>query len=160
MSQIKLEEKLVLLELDGENREAVLAAMSDNLLQCGYVKETYKQAVIEREQNFATGLPTGSYGVAIPHTDIVHVNRAAISIAVLKEETDFVIMGEESETVPVKIVFMLAVKEQHAQLEMLQKLMALFQDNEALQYLVDENDKARVKAFIINKLKLNDEEEF
>lgn len=155
MTQIKIEENLILPKLKGSSKEEILAKMADNLCKHGYVKDSYKDAVIEREKNFATGLPTGSYGVAIPHTDIVHVNQAAISFAFLEETADFVIMGDEAETVPVKLVFMLAMKEQHTQLEMLKKLMGIFQDNEALAYLASEEDKIKTKEFMINKLNLN-----
>lgn len=154
MEKIKIDETLIFTGLDGNTREDILSAMADNLHAHGYVKESYKNAVIQREQRFATGLPTAGCGVAIPHTDIEHVNRAAISIAVLKEDVDFVIMGEEAECVPVKLVFMLAVKEQHSQLEMLQQLMAIFQDHEALDYLVGVADKTKIRAFIIKKLGL------
>lgn len=150
--QIKIEENLIMLDLDGQENVGVLSQMADNLCQAGYVKESYKEAVIAREKVFATGLPTVSYGVAIPHTDIVHVNKPTICIARLKHDVNFVIMGEESETVAVKLVFMLAMNEQHAQLSVLQKLMGLLQDNEALTYLATEDDKHKIKAFIIEKL--------
>lgn len=152
--QIKIEEDLIMLDLCGQANENILSQMADNLCRCGYVKESYKSAVIAREKIFATGLPTGSYGVAIPHTDIVHVNMPTICIARLSNDVDFVIMGEESETVAVKLVFMLAMNEQHAQLNVLQKLMGLLQDNEALDYLATEDDKIKIKAFIIDKLNL------
>lgn len=154
MGQIKINEALILLELDKRTNEAVLAAMADCLERQGYVKPSYQAAVIAREKTYATGLPTGSLGVAIPHTDIVHVNQAAIAFAVLKEPVDFVIMGEETATTPIKLVFMLAMNEQHSQLNMLQKLMKIFQDTAALNYLAAETSKTKLAAFIIKKLAL------
>ena len=37
----------------------VLSAMADNLCKRGIVKETYKKAILDREQEFPTGLNTG-----------------------------------------------------------------------------------------------------
>ncbi len=151
--EITIDENLIMLGLDAGKNEDVLAQMAQVLQQQGYVKESYKEAVIARERVFATGLPTESYGVAIPHTDIVHVAEPAICVARLKNPVDFVIMGEEEATVPVNLVFMLAMKEQHAQLDLLQKLMAILQDQEAMGYLAIEADKHKIKTFVIEKLK-------
>jgi PTS system galactitol-specific IIA component len=151
--EITIDENLIILGLDASKNEDVLAQMAQTLHQQGYVKESYKDAVISRERVFATGLPTESYGVAIPHTDIVHVTEPAICVARLKNPVNFVIMGEEEATVPVNLVFMLAMKEQHAQLDLLQKLMAILQDQEAMGYLALEADKHKIKTFVIDKLK-------
>jgi PTS system galactitol-specific IIA component len=152
--QITIDEELIMLGLDGQQNVDILSRMADNLCEHGYVKDSYKSAVIARERVFATGLPTCSYGVAIPHTDIVHVNKPTICMARFKQDVDFVIMGEESEKVSVRLAFMLAMNEQHAQLSVLQKLMGILQDNEALTYLATEDDKNKIKAFIIDKLNL------
>ena len=132
---ITLKNELILLDVEAENQFNLLEKVADNLHQLGYVKDTYKNAVIEREKVFATGLPTLMGGVAIPHTDIQHVNTPAISIARLKNPVDFVIMGDDTATVAVDLIFMLAMKEEHAQLELLQSLMGILQDEEALSFI-------------------------
>jgi len=63
-------------------------------------------------------------------------------------------MGEESERVPVKIVFMLAMKEQHAQLEILQKLMQILQEDGALAKIVEADSPESIKDFMCTKLGL------
>ena len=125
--------------------------MADNLHRLGYVKDTYKKAVIEREKVFATGLPTLIGGVAIPHTDIQHVDIPAISIARLNKAVDFVIMGDDSNTVKVDLIFMLA---KYAQLELLQSLMGILQDENALNYIKNEKSIDNIKNFISDKLQL------
>lgn len=150
--QIKIDEDLIILGLKGKEKEEILSQMADKLFQCGYVKDSYKSAVIAREKVFATGLPTASYGVAIPHTDIVHVNEPTICMARFEQAVDFVIMGEETETISVKLAFMMAMKEQHAQLGVLQKLMAILQDQTALAYLAEEKNKRNIKSFMLDKL--------
>lgn len=124
------DEEVALLDLETTNSTDTLSALADALHAKGIVKDTYKDAVIEREQHFATGLLGEYVGVAIPHTDPEHVNKAQIAFARLKEPVHFKQMGDESD-VPAKLVFMLALKEAHAQLETLQKLMGILQ-NEAI----------------------------
>lgn len=154
MSKINFNESVILTGLEAATNVEVLTLLADNLHKQGFVKETYKDAVIAREQVFATGLPTGSVGVAIPHTDIQHVNEAAISVGVLKTPVDFGIMGEEDSTVPVSLIFMLAMKESHAQLELLQKLMQIFQDADALNMLASETSKIKIAEVVSQKLAL------
>lgn len=150
--QIILKNELILLDLEAVDKEAVLQYMADNLCQLGFVKESYAAAVIEREKRFATGLPSLNGGVAIPHTDVKHVNKAAISVARLKHKTDFVIMGDDSETVAVEIVFMLAMKEEHAQLTLLQNLMAFLQDESAMEFIKTSDSLDDIRTMISQKL--------
>ncbi|WP_152655411.1 PTS sugar transporter subunit IIA [Oceanobacillus sp. CFH 90083] len=136
MSELRFDEEVILLNLEAADYTEVLQQMGENLVKHHYVKESFIPAIIEREQEFATGLPTAGVSVAIPHTDAVHVNQKTISIATLKNPVDFVIMGEESETTPVQIVFMLAMDEPHSQLKLLQNLMKIFQEDTFLEQLL------------------------
>ena len=61
-------------------------------------------------------------------------------------------MGDDSETTPVQLVFMLAMDEAHSQLSLLQKLMQVFQDEEVLKFLVNQKDKTEIKNFLKEKL--------
>lgn len=148
-----MNEELILLDVAAASQYELLGTVADNLRQQGFVKDSYKEAVIAREKVFATGLPTmDGGGVAIPHTDIEHVDKAAISFCKLKSPVDFVVMGDENSTVSVDIIFMLALKEAHSQIEMLQELMGILQDEEALSFLRTETDKARLCRFLQDRL--------
>lgn len=151
---IILKNELILLDVEAQNQFNLLEKVAENLHQLGYVKDTYKNAVIEREKVFATGLPTLMGGVAIPHTDIQHVNTPAISIARLKNPVDFVIMGDDTATVAVDLIFMLAMKEEHAQLELLQSLMGILQDEEALSFIKKAQTKEDIRKFVSEKLQI------
>ena len=151
---ITLKNELILLDVEAQNQFNLLEKVAENLHQLGYVKDTYKNAVIEREKVFATGLPTLMGGVAIPHTDIQHVNTPAISIARLKNPVDFVIMGDDTATVAVDLIFMLAMKEEHAQLELLQSLMGILQDEEALSFIKKAQTKEDIRKFLSEKLQI------
>ncbi|ASK62540.1 PTS sugar transporter subunit IIA [Virgibacillus phasianinus] len=152
MSELFFDESIILLDVDGSTKEDVLTVMGNNLVEKGLVQESFIPAIVAREAEFATGLPTAGVSVAIPHTDVEHVKRKTISVAILKNEVEFGVMGDETETTPVKIVFMLAMDEAHSQLTLLQKLMQVFQNEETLKYLVSEKNKSSIKNLLEAKL--------
>ncbi|MGB8000181.1 MAG: PTS sugar transporter subunit IIA [Anaerobacillus sp.] len=152
MSELFFDESVILLDLECTAKEEVLTKMGRNLVNNNLVKESFIDAIITREFEFATGLPTAGVSVAIPHTDVHHVNRKTISMGVLNETVDFGVMGDDSETTPVKLVFMLAMDEAHSQLSLLQQLMQIFQSEETLQYLVTEQNKTNIKQLIKEKI--------
>ena len=84
---------LVILDVEVQDNFDALGLIADNFRRLGFVKASYKDAVIAREKVFATGLPTvnENVGVAIPHTDIEHVHTAAISFTRLKEPVEFTV---------------------------------------------------------------------
>ena len=47
----------------------------------------------EREKVFSTGLNFEEMGIAIPHTDSIHVNRQAIAVGILKEPVKILSYG-------------------------------------------------------------------
>ena len=91
-------------------------------------------------------------GVAIPHTDVEHVNTPAVCIVRLKKPVDFVIMGDDTETVSVDCIFMLAMKEAHAQLTLLQNLMGILQDADALKLVKEGTSAKEICAFVKGRL--------
>ncbi|MFP7171418.1 PTS sugar transporter subunit IIA [Terribacillus sp. 7520-G] len=154
MADFYLGANLVFLQMSGA-REDILREMAENLVKEDLVEASFVSGIIEREKEYPTGLPTGSsISVAIPHTDIEHVKRNAISIAVLKEPASFRVMGESSMETPVSIIFMLAMKESHAQLSLLKDLMTFLQDEAMLRDLYDSATKEEVVRLIDRNLSL------
>ena len=94
MSEMFFDESVILLDVEGETPEEVLKTVASNMANKGLVKQSYINAIIEREKEYPTGLPTPGVSVAIPHTDIEHVNKKSISFAVLKNPVEFYIMGD------------------------------------------------------------------
>lgn len=135
---------LVCMDLHAINDEDALDQMATMLLKNGIVKESYLPAVKAREIEFSTGLLCEDMGVAIPHTDAEHVNRQAIGIGILKEPVLFRQMGTVDEMVPVKLIFMLAIKEPHQQMEFLQTLMMAFMDKGKLVHLYQADSATEV----------------
>lgn len=130
-----LSDKIILLdEAVADNQEA-LGQIADQMTRSRAVKDSYKSAVLKREVDFPTGLATVNIGIAMPHTDAKHVNYDQLGVLRLREPVSFLQMGD-GEKIQVKFVFMLALKEAHAQLAMLQKLIALIQDEEKIKQLL------------------------
>ncbi|MFD1407486.1 PTS sugar transporter subunit IIA [Kroppenstedtia eburnea] len=152
MSDLYFDESLILKDLEARSKEEVLERMAANLFAKGLVKESFASAVIDREDKFATGLPTHGVSVAIPHTDAEHVRHKTISLGILKEPVDFGIMGEATAQTPVKLVFMLAMDEQDSQLSLLQRLMGIFQNEETLTALAEEKNLSNIKKILAGQL--------
>ncbi|MBE2135469.1 PTS sugar transporter subunit IIA [Staphylococcus argenteus] len=150
-----IHEENIILNLSATDKESVLSQMSDVLCQNGFVKSTFKDAVIEREKEFATGLPTHLCSVAIPHTDVEHINNRTIGVAILEKEVSFVEMGTLDQQTDVKIVFMLAMDKVDDQLKLLQQLMQIFQSEEKLEQILRTKDRAALATIINGYLEYN-----
>lgn len=137
-----LDRNLVMLNIEANTQTEALEKLAGRLCETGYVKESFANAILEREKVFPTGLPTEGYGVAIPHTDVEHVNKPAIALGILKNSVKFNLMGDidPNNQVDVRIMFMLAIKEPHMQLKLLQDIMEVIQDSELLQKMVQAPD--------------------
>lgn len=114
------------------SREDVLKKLADQFLAKGLVKDTFYQAVIDREKVYPTGLSINGVGVAIPHTDGIHVITPQIGFITLKEPVIFKDMVDDQHEIEVSTIFMLGLLKSEQQIEMLQKLVDLFQDEEML----------------------------
>ena len=150
-SQIEVREDLIFIDLECNSREELIKYMSDQMMNAGKVKETYCNAVLEREMIYPTGLNTGDIKVAIPHTDPVHVNSAGISVATLKNRVEFKNMEDPNQNIDVDLVFMLAVANPEAQVPLLVKLMGVFSDKELLKKIKGSKTKQEIKQ-ILEKL--------
>lgn len=120
-----------------------LENISERLLSYGYVKESFKDAIIEREKIFPTGLPVEPIGVAIPHCNSEHVNEAGIVLVKFKDDVKFTSMEGEGD-VNVKIAFVLLVKEKEKQVPLLQKLMEVISNSDILMKIYNENDNEKL----------------
>ncbi|SHM83599.1 PTS system, galactitol-specific IIA component [Caldanaerovirga acetigignens] len=149
-----LNEELILIRLEAEKREEVLKALANLLISSGYVKESFLEAILEREKVFPTGLPTEGVGVAIPHADIIHVVKPAIAIGVLNKPVKFSIMGNPEEEVDVKLVFMLAINEPTMQINLLKSLVSLFQDKKLLHQLSETKNKKELISILSRSIKV------
>lgn len=127
----------VLLDCEYKTSDEVINAIGGKLLKAGLVKESFIQAAIARESQLPTGLPlAGGINAAIPHTEIEHVLKPALGMATLKNEVGFRNMVSPEETVPVRLVFLLALDQPKAQIEMLQEVAGVLQKPELVNSLM------------------------
>lgn len=125
------DKKVILFDQSSSSNTDALTQLANHLHDAGVVTAEYKDAILKREASFPTGLMTQTIGVAIPHCDPDKVVEPQIGFMRLKEPVTFHQMGDNAE-IQVKVLFMLALKKSDDQLTMLQKLMALFQNQEAM----------------------------
>jgi PTS system galactitol-specific IIA component len=150
--KLKLGEKLVHFFTNSVTRDEAILKLASLLYDCGYVRDTYPSAVIEREKTFPTGLPTEPVGVAIPHTDTEHVVTSAMAIGILANPVTFQEMGSFDAEVKVEVISMLAISDPTKVMPVLKDLAMAYQDHEFLQKLREAVDQTMVLDLITKRI--------
>ncbi|MGX7148963.1 PTS sugar transporter subunit IIA [Enterococcus ureasiticus] len=127
--------KIAEFQVEVNDRNEALQRLTKKLGAKDFITEDFYEHIIEREEKFPTGLPVHAIGVAIPHTDSEYVKKSQIAFMSLKEPVTFFEMGTNDKPVKVSMIFMLALKEAHEQLEMLQKLISMIQEQDTMEKL-------------------------
>ncbi len=127
-----ISENLILVNAKATFKEEILNNLSKLLYKYGYVKESFNQALLEREGSYPTGLQASVAGVAIPHTDAKHVIKPALAIATLNTPVLFKAMDDPAKEIPVELVIVMAIKEPELQLQALQRIMKIIQNANSL----------------------------
>jgi len=144
-----LEPTAVRLQLKASTSRDVIDTLGCLLYQAGHVHSTFVDGACERELSMPTGLQLGGeINAAIPHTDIQHVIRPALAMATLVEPVMFHNMIAAEEEVPVQIVFVMALNEPHAQVEMLQEVAGILQKADVIVALMQAQNYQEVKAIL------------
>jgi len=141
MSTALFDQSVLMLDIDAKDADEALTILAKRLVEKGYAKESYVQAILDREAEFSTGLPGFGRGIAIPHADPHHVNSSVMAVGILRNPVNFKMMGNHDELIPVEVMFMLALKESHSHMSVLQSLMDVIQ-NEALLTQIKESADA------------------
>lgn len=144
-----LEPTAIQLQLEANTSEEVIKTLGMLLFQAGHVQDTFVDGAIEREKTLPTGLVLGGLiNAAIPHTDVNHVIHPALALATLKKPVMFHNMIAADEEVSVQIVIVMALKEPHQQIEMLQEVAGVLQNAEVIDALMKAQNKKEVKAIL------------
>lgn len=147
----ELNEELIFIGLNAQTYQEIMTQMGQKFIDTGYCKETYIEALIDREQEYPTGIDIDGIGIAMPHTSITHVNSHAIGIGTLQQDVTFIHMGTDDERVSVKVVFMLAVDNPNAHLEKIQSILSVIQDKEVLKKIIHAKSKNEIITIIKKK---------
>jgi len=143
-------------KIEVETFPDLIKIVSRPLINNGDVLQEFPELIIKREGTFPTGLPTQPFGIAIPHTDTSFVNNDKLTIATLNTPISMGIMGESSgENMEVSIIFVLALSEANKQLDVLSKLMKIFQQSNLLEKIYNGN-KHEIYNIMINNLNLEE----
>lgn len=130
------------------SKEEALKKLADEFLAKGLVKDTFYQAVLDREKVYPTGLSINGIGVAIPHTDGIHIIKPQIGFMSLKEPLIFKDMVDINHDIEVSSIFMLGLVKSEQQMEMLQKLVELFQNEELFKRITSCKNTDEFKAIM------------
>ena len=133
-SGIRLIDHLVTHELEADTAQQAFEKISQWGDGTGLFKSTWLEAVIKRESEFPTGLPT-LIPVAIPHTDSVHVNADGVGFFKLKNPIEFGEMGSLDEKVQVKMILPLLITNPAEQVDLLMAVIGALQDADFLNAL-------------------------
>ncbi len=132
----KVREDLVLLGVEGETRDEVLCNIAKVLMDKGVAKGTFYEALLQRENEYPTGLPIGEINIAIPHTYPEHINEVAITIAVPKKPVVFRNMGDKDEEILISVILCLTMRKMDDNVKLLPALMGFFADEDNLRALL------------------------
>ncbi|VDG22607.1 PTS sugar transporter subunit IIA [Lactiplantibacillus mudanjiangensis] len=130
-----LRDQLIFLHKSFETTEALFTEVNNEARTNGFVTDEFLPKIMGREAMFPTGLQLEHRGVAIPHTDADTIKKEFVAVVVNDEPVKFHRMDDPDQTVNAKLVFVLGLNKPHAQLEMLQSLMAIIQDDALVEKL-------------------------
>ncbi|MFP3121963.1 PTS sugar transporter subunit IIA [Ectobacillus funiculus] len=133
MSKIIISERSIFTDLEVSNKEEALKILSDSLLEQGFIHDDFYENLLNREQNFPTGLESFETGIAIPHTEPKHVKQDSIAVAVLDQPITFQSMVDKSMSIDVKIIFLLSLSQSTKHLNILRQIMELIKEEGSLQ---------------------------
>ena len=116
--------------------EEAIRLTARSLYNENFVTEEFADKCIEREMQFPTGLET-LLPVAIPHTDAEFVKKSAICVLKLEDSIMFNNMEDINKQVKVQFVMNLALSKDDSQVEVLKKIIHLFQEEDYVERIVD-----------------------
>lgn len=111
------------------------------------MEKTWLAAVVDREKEFPTGLPT-PIPVAIPHTDSIHVKTSGIGFFRLLQPVTFGEMGSTDSTVEVSIIIPLLITDPKDQVDLLMKVVTAVQDLDFMKRLMEIKDPKEVERIL------------
>ncbi|PTQ84188.1 PTS system IIA component (Gat family) [Trichococcus patagoniensis] len=145
-------EELIELDIQSHDKIDFFERISSELVEKGYVENSFREAIIARENIYPTGLQLDGFAVAIPHTDVVHIKKPFVAIKRLVEDIDFYQMGTDDVVVPVKDILILGIKEPKNQVGLLSDLMSCFADSEFVRKYRSVNTKESIIDLINNSI--------
>jgi galactitol PTS system EIIA component len=146
-----IEENIIARKLRFENSTDVIREMGTRLKKAGLVNDQFIDAVIKREKDYPTGLPT-KIPVSLCHTDPQYVLKSFLTLATLEKPVVFHEMGNPTAIQNVRIVFVLGVKEKNEHVSVLKNIMNLLRNENLLQSIYDSKSTSEIKEILIENI--------
>lgn len=147
---MKLDKNHIFRELELETADEYFEFVGEKLLSEGFVKETYVEALKNREKEFPTGLNL-PIGVAIPHTDADYVKKNTYIVSTFKNPIIFNEMGGEPDSeVNVKLAINIVMNDGNKHLEALQSLISKIQEESFVESVVNANSDEEIQELFKN----------
>lgn len=129
---------MILTGVNVQSATKAIELLCDKALQNGCIEPRFITAILEREKEYPTGLPT-AVPVAIPH---IHDGciKSFFSLAVLDNPVAFRCMGDPDEEVMTKLIFMFGITDPSYQTAVLKKFSMIFQNQSILNQLLQTAD--------------------
>ena len=123
-----LKPELVFFDFEAADRLDFFKKLGKKLKEGGYVKDSWLDAILEREKNYPTGLECASISVALPHVDLI---KPYIAIIKPKEPIEFDGMADTGLVNAQLIVNLGLLAHGEGQVSVLQALLGIFIDDAA-----------------------------
>lgn len=139
----------VALQYAAADSKDVISHLGNCLFDAGYVRDTFVDAALDRESRLPTGLPlSGDVNAAIPHTEVEHVIKPGLAMATLSAPVTFQNMINPDEAVPCQLVFVMALDQPKAQIEMLQEIAGILQNPAVITDLMSARHFEEIRAVL------------
>jgi len=147
-----LDRELIHLHLAPQDRNALFEKITEQLIKKGVVEESYRAALILREQNHPTAMQLESMGVAIPHVDVEHIRHEGLVVVTCPEGIEFNQAEDPDLTMSVNVIFFLLLKEKDSHLEFLMKLISMFHKTSEMNTLLNTTSTEEVMKILAKNL--------
>jgi len=148
-----LDPELIRTRVWAHDRMEAIRLLAELMRAKGYVTPDFLPAVLKREEEFPTGLPTEGMAIALPHTEARHVHQSRMAVGILEEPVGFQMMGSPEQLVQVRGVFLLAIADAGNQVLALKELADLFQDGSTLTRLASAVDEQHAHAALLDGIR-------
>ncbi|MBY4797750.1 PTS sugar transporter subunit IIA [Collinsella sp. AGMB00827] len=131
--------ELVFFDFEAKDRAEFFQKLAVELSTRGYIKDTWLDAIVQREREYPTGLACQAMSVAIPHTDPEHLQKPYIAVIKPQHPITFEAMAHMGDDVSAELIVNLGLLA-HAdeQVAVLQALMGMFMDEAASREILEQ----------------------
>lgn len=137
--QLRTDKDLVVLNYIAKDRRHIIEELGKLALDRGYINPEFITKLLEREEEFPTGLET-VYPIAIPHVG-GNCIQSFLAVATVHEPVVFNAMDGSGKELGVRAIFLFGITNPKQQVEVLKKFIFAFREEKNLKKLLEMQDK-------------------